>query len=82
MKIPERLRRYLAERDALQRFERNVARQRGQRITPTNIETAFAWDLTPEGFDYWNDMAEGYNRYVADQIINEVFYGDDSGRAG
>ena len=60
MTIPELLRKFLAERDALAPFERNVHRQRGLRVNPIDIESAFDWSETPEGFDYWNKLAEEY----------------------
>jgi len=41
MTIPELLRKFLAERDALAPFERNVCRQRGLRVNPIDIESAF-----------------------------------------
>lgn len=79
MKIPERLRKFLAERDALAPFERNVRRHRGDRVNPTDIESAFDWSETPEGFDYWNKLAEEYDRH---EMYNKpAYYGDDDGRA-
>lgn len=60
MSNPELLRKFLAERDALAPFERNVRRQRGLRVNPINIESAFDWSETPEGFDYWSELAEEY----------------------
>lgn len=80
MTIPELLRKFLAERDALAPFERNVCRQRGLRVNPIDIESAFDWSETPEGFDYWNKLAEEYAAEI-NKITARPYYGDDDGRA-
>lgn len=80
MTIPELLRKFLAERDALAPFERNVHRQRGLRVNPIDIESAFDWSETPEGFDYWNQLSAEYAAEI-NKITARPFYGDDDGRA-
>lgn len=80
MQIPELLRKFLAESDALAPFERNFRRVRGAQANPIDLASAFAWSASPEGFDYWNRLNDEYDRYVLAQAA-KPYYGDDDGRA-
>lgn len=80
MALPKLLRVFLAQNDALTAFERNVQRQRPHRARVSDIESAFAWRITPEGFDYWYQVDRGYQLYVAARLTRP-YYGDDDGRA-
>lgn len=80
MTIPELLRKFLAESDALAPFERNFRRVRGAQANPIDLVSAFDWSASPEGFDYWNKLNEEYDRYVLAQAAKS-YYGDDDGRA-
>lgn len=80
MRIPELLRKFLAESDALAPFERNFLRERGARTNPIDLVSAFDWSASPEGFDYWYRLNEEYDRYVLARA-SKLYYGDDLGRA-
>jgi hypothetical protein len=80
MALPKLLRVFLAQNDALTAFERNVQRQRPRGARVTDIESAFDWSITPEGFDYWYQTNREYELYVAARLTRP-YYGDDDGRA-
>lgn len=80
MTLPKLLRVFLAQNDALTAFERNVQRQRPSYARITDIAGAFDWSITPEGFDYWDQMDREYGLYVAARLTRP-YYGDDDGRA-
>lgn len=75
------LEQFLAEKDALEKFRRNVARQRGDRVRPTDLSAAFRWDETPEGYDYWAALSDEYDAYIVSCVEDKLYYGDDDGRA-
>lgn len=72
MKLPKILREFLAKSDALSAFERNVRRQRDARARIINIESAFDWSDTPEGFDYWYKLNEEYKEYRSAEILKGI----------
>lgn len=57
---------FLVMRDALYAFINNVFEQRGHEhllyALDCNIDSAFRWSETPQGYDYWCELSREYNK--------------------
>lgn len=57
---------FLVMRDALYKFINNVLEQRGHEhllyALDCDIDSAFKWSETPQGYDYWYELSREYNK--------------------
>lgn len=59
------------------------------RRVAVHIDTAFVWDTTEQGSDYWNDVVDALNQYAQDmldelnnkKIDHGVAFDEDTGEA-